>query len=306
MSHRLLDALRRVRKALKASMPYVRKREYRLLRQRHDALIDAFTASARPASEAGIDWIKPFSDVPGGEVCLFVTYAAQPELKPHVLHHLAALLNAGFAVVLVINTELERRAIAVSPALADRLAACLVRENTGFDFAAWAHAYALGQGFPAATRLLLVNDSVVGPLDDAAYAEVLWRLRASTADLVGLTENAVPHRHLQSYFLAFGPRALQSPVFKAAFMGMRSLPTKELVIDAYETALTRQLVQAGLAATSLFPPLYNDPRSADDTMIRWQALIDAGFPFVKASLLNSKTQGSAARQRIPPALLLHR
>jgi len=306
MSSRFLDALRRVRKALKASLPYVRKREYRILRQRHDALIDAFTVGAKPASDAGFRWIKPFGDVPGGEVCLFVTYAARPELKPHVIHHLAALMDAGFAVILVINTDLDHSALSIPSGLTERLAACLVRENVGFDFAAWAHAYALGQGFPAATRLLLVNDSVIGPLDDAAYAEVLRRLRAAAADLVGLTENAVPHRHLQSYFLAFGPRALQSKEFRAAFLGMRSLPSKELVIDAYETALTRQLTQAGLSGVALFPPLYSDPRSADDTMIRWRELIDAGFPFVKASLLNSATHGSAARERIPAAWLPQR
>jgi lipopolysaccharide biosynthesis protein len=303
MVNDFINAFRRFRKALKAKLPYVRKREYRILRVRHDALIDALTVGARPASDAGFSWIKPFDGVPGGEVCLFVTHAARPVLKPHVLHHLTSLVGAGFAVVLVINTDLDRSALSIPPALAGRLAACLVRENVGFDFAAWGHVYVLGQGFPAATRLLLVNDSVIGPLDDQSFAEMIGRLRSTAGDVVGLTENAVPHRHLQSYFLSFGPRALQSDALRAAFLNMHSLPTKELVIDAYETALTRQLSLAGLSVSALFPPLYNDPRSADDTLIRWRELIDAGLPYVKASLLTSTKEGNAVRATIPAVLL---
>jgi lipopolysaccharide biosynthesis protein len=105
----------------------------------------------------------------------------------------------------------------------------------------------------------------------------------------------VPHPHLQSFFLAFGPRALGAPVLRAIFDGMHALPTKELVIDAYETVLTRQLAAAGLTATALFPPLYDDPLSADDTLRRWRELVDAGFPFVKASLLRAGPQAEQVR-----------
>lgn len=299
----MLDFVRRARKGLKASLPYVRKREYRILRERHDALIDALTVEARPARDAEFTWIKPFGQLSGGEVCLFVTYAAQPALKPHVLHHLASLASAGFAVVLVINTDLDRNSMSIPPTLVDRLAACMVRENVGFDFAAWGHAYALGNGFLNCSRLLLVNDSVIGPLSAEAFSALILRLRQSSADVIGLTENALPHRHLQSYFLCFGPRALRSEVLHRALMGLYCLPTKSLVIDAYETALTRQFERHGLVTAALFPPLSRDSRSADDTLIRWKELIAAGFPYVKASLLASPRHHAAVRAILPSDLL---
>jgi len=137
---------------------------------------------------------------------------------------------------------------------------------------------------------------VIGPLDERAYATLIERLRASDADMVGLTENRTPHRHLQSYFLAFGPRALASHAFHRALLGMHSLPTKELVIDAYETSLTRQLEHTGLRAEALFAPLYDEPRSGDDTTARWRELVEAGFPFVKASLLRDPRRAAA---RVP-------
>ena len=300
---RFRDAFRRVRKAIKAHLPYVRRREYRLLAERHDALIAAFTTEARSATEAQVAVLKAPDPSHAGEICLFATFAPAPELKPHVHAHLRSLAGAGFAVVLVANTDLDLRSLRLDPALLDRLAGCIVRDNVGFDFAAWGHAYSLGGGFPQCSRLLLANDSVIGPLDEDSFAALIGRLRASTADMVGLTENRTPQRHLQSYFLAFGPRALASAAFRRAFAGMRSLPTKELVIDAYETSLTRRLERAGLRAEALFPPLYDEPRSGDDTTARWRELVDAGFPFVKASLLRDPRHAEAVRSVVPAALL---
>ncbi len=300
---RLRDALRRVRKALKARLPYVRRREYRILSNRHDALIGAFTTGARLATEAHVVLLKAPEPSLSGEICLFATFASTRELKPHVRAYVESLVEHGFAVVLVANTDLDRSSLGIDPGLLDRLAGCIVRENVGFDFAAWGHAYSIGQGFARCSRLLLANDSVIGPLDGSSFTALVDRLRGSAADIVGLTENRTPQRHLQSYFLAFGPRALGSEAFRRAFSGMRSLPTKELVIDAYETSLTRQLERAGLRIASLFPPLYDEPRSGDDTMARWRDLVDAGFPFVKASLLRSPRHADAVRAVVPAYLL---
>jgi hypothetical protein len=300
---RFRDAFRRLRKAVKARLPYVRRREYRILSERHEALIAAFTTGARAATEAKVAMLKAADPSLAGEICLFATFAPAPGLKPHVPAHVESLAGAGFAVVLVVNTDLDPGGLRLDPALLDRLAGCIVRENVGFDFAAWGHAYSLGQGFPRCTRLLLANDSVIGPLSGPAFDALIGRLRASSADMVGLTENRMPHRHLQSYFLAFGPRALASDAFRRALLGMRSLPTKELVIDAYETSLTMQLEHIGLRAEALFPPLYDEPRSGDDTTARWRELVDAGFPFVKASLLRDPRHAEAVRAVVPAALL---
>jgi lipopolysaccharide biosynthesis protein len=300
---RFRDAFRRVRKAVKAHLPYVRRREYRLLGERHDALIAAFTTEARAATEAEVVLLKAPDPLLAGEICLFATFAPTPELKPHVRAHAESLARAGFAVILVANTDLDRRSLQIDPALLDRLAGCIVRENVGFDFAAWGHAYSIGRGFAQCSRLLLANDSVIGPLSEGSFAALIDRLRKTDADMVGLTENRTPHRHLQSYFLAFGPRALGAEAFRRAFAGMRSLPTKELVIDAYETSLTRQLERAGLSAAAPFPPLYDEPRSGDDTTARWRELVDAGLPFVKASLLRNPRHAEAVRTVVPAHLL---
>ena len=197
---RALDMLRHARRALKARLPYVRRREYRILRRRHDALIDALTVDARAATDAKIHALKPLPADLAGEICLFVTHAREPQLKPHVVAHARALQQAGFHVVLMVNTDLALDKITVDTALLPSLAGCYARCNEGFDFAAWGHAYALGNGFPNCDRLLLVNDSVIGPINAQHFDGLISRLRETPGDVVGLTENSLPHRHLQSYF----------------------------------------------------------------------------------------------------------
>ncbi|MDP3031887.1 MAG: hypothetical protein Q8N33_07400, partial [Rhodocyclaceae bacterium] len=186
---RLPDLFRQIRRAIKARLPYVRRREYRILRHRHDALIDTLIATPRQATEAEILVIKPLEAVLAGEICLFVTHATMPELKPHVRFHIECLVEEGFKVVLVVNADIDATSIVIDPPLRDLLTAAFVRENVGFDFGAWGHAYAIGNGLPGCTRLLLVNDSIVGPLDREMFGKLIARLRESTADVVGLTQD---------------------------------------------------------------------------------------------------------------------
>lgn len=297
------EAFRHWRRALKARLPFVRRREWRRIEQRYLALLGFLAAPVRLATEARLLTVKPLVEPLRGEVCFFVAFAAGPALKPHVEVHVEHLRRAGFRVVLVVNTDQRLDQVVLPPALLERLEAAHVRENVGFDFAAWAHLWALGGDLSGCSRLLLVNDSVVGPLDGAQFTRMVERLRASKADLVGLTACRSPLPHLQSYFLSFGARALASPVLRRFLSGVRVLPTKELVIDAYEATLTQQLEAAGLSTEALFPAQSDGPHSPDDTTFRWSLLLDAGFPFIKGSVLRSRRQAALARAMVPDNLL---
>jgi lipopolysaccharide biosynthesis protein len=275
------DRLRSWRRALKAKLPYVRRREYRVLQRQYADLIDALDAP--PAASAAWQWIKPVQGALEGEVCIFVTHAERAEIKPHASEHVAFLAATGLQVVVVANSDLD--ALAPDPALLARVRGLALRANAGYDFGAWAHALALLAPVSAWTRLVLVNDSVVGPLDAAAFARLMSRLRASEADVVGLTEALAPARHLQSWFLAFGPRALASGAVAERFARVRNWPAKKQVIDVHETRLTAQLEACGLRAEALFPSIRGDVRSSDDTSLRWAELVERGMPYLKTRVI---------------------
>jgi hypothetical protein len=296
----LKEAWRTWRRQFKASLPYVRKREHRVLQQKYANLIDAVDGLATPANVAHITALQALNADLSGEVCFFVSFASQPDLKPHVDTHITRLLDAGFAVVLTVNTELPAQDIRIPPALAQRLSGVLIRENTGFDFGAWAHTHSLcadgGIDTAGWTRLLLVNDSIVPSTHEGHFAQMLKRLRESPAALVGLTESLMPQRHVQSYFLALSGLALRHGFVQNSLQRMLNFPTKSQVIDVYETRWPGLLQAQGLRCEALFPCLSTDPLSSDDTSLRWAELLQVGFPYVKTRVLDGLSAGE--RQRL--------
>ena len=304
MATKFTDAFRAWRRDLKARLPYVRRREHRILQRKYNELIDCLGWTAAPATEARLHAIKPLVQDLAGEVCFFVSFAPEPRLKPHVKRHIRHLLDADVRVVLILNTDLAPGQFVIDAGMLNELSGVFVRENTGFDFAAWAHLYSLCEAPQHWTRLFLVNDSIVGPLDSQHFHQLMERVRRSSADVVGLTESQSPLRHVQSFFLVFNATALRSPVVQRVFGRMLSLSTKAQVIDVYESRLTQVLTRNGLRCEALFAPLSNDPHSSNDTAFRWAELIRAGFPYIKTSILD-RFAGSAKLAAVVPAEFLN-
>jgi hypothetical protein len=308
-----------LRKKVLAYTPFVRRRRHdrivaklwqlvkeetdRGLRQK-EALGFLFLARPPLASTARIVTRIPPVSATTEELCLFVTHAAGADLKPHVADHVEALLDAGIQVVLITNTDLDPSSLRIPPALAARLWGCLIRENVGYDFGAWAHAYGLIDAKSIRRRLYLVNDSIIGPLDLVAYRKLLQRIRESTADLIGLTCNPDPREHLQSYYLVINEHLLRAPVFDE-FMGtVVNMPTKQNVIDCYEICLTAFLERKGFVAAAMFPNLcYEKHLHRNDTVWKWRELMQCGFPFVKSGVLAQSAMADEARRLLPARYL---
>ena len=301
----LSDVWRTWRRQFKARMPYVRRREHRVLQQKYAELIEAVDGQARPATpatSAQVHAAQPLNPSLSGEVCFFVSHAPHADLKPYVVAHVSRLLDAGFAVVLTVNTDLPLDSIQIPSALAQRLSGVLIRQNIGFDFAAWAHTWALcaARGLEVARwkRLLLVNDSIVPSANQTHFSQMLERLRSSPAALVGLTESLKPQRHLQSYFLALNQDALNSAFVQSRLQAVLNFPTKSQVIDVYETRWTGLLQAQGLRCEALFPALSHDPLSSDDTSLRWAELLQRGFPYIKTRVLDQLSIAERARHGV--------
>jgi lipopolysaccharide biosynthesis protein len=169
---------------------------------------------------------------------------SKPHLKVHVKIHIEHFLKLGIEVILIINTDLPSHQLEIDPGFVKQLSGVWVRENTGFDFAAWAHAYSIyKEYFHTVKRLYLVNDSIVGPLNTQNFESMIQRVKASTADHVGLTQNIEPIQHLKSFFLVFNESALRHTEVKYFLENILNLPTKHQVVTLYETHLTNFLIE---------------------------------------------------------------
>lgn len=293
---RLQQGLRTWRRSLKARLPYVRRRELRKVEARADQLARELIATPDLATSARLDtlFLRPAA---GREVCLFVSHAPVPRVKHHVRVHIRAFRAAGFEVLLVLNTPHAATQFTVDDELAQLCRGVFVRENKGFDFGAWAHlAQSVDLG-PTVERVALVNDSLLGPVDLAAFDRLIDRIRHSSADVLGLTRNLALQPHLQSFFLVFQHAALTRGLFTSTMRVVRNLRTKDDVIGLYENYLTTHLQASGLRCEAVFPPLSDDPHRANDTLFRWEALLHQGFPYVKVSLLADPATRAQARMQ---------
>ena len=215
------------------------------------------------------------------EVALFVTYSPNGELKPHVLHYVQSLRREMISVVLIINAE---HPLEVSGAgLLPHVDGLFVRQNKGYDFAAWAHVLQMHRELFEARIVYLINDSLIGPIDQSEFSDLINKIRANEADVIGLTENLEICWHLQSYFLAFRERALHSAAFDEFMKSIVCFEDKRDVIREYELRLANILKAAGLDCEPLF-------RARGPTICaigHWKELLESGFPFVKTQVISN-------------------
>lgn len=250
---------------------------------------------ARRISAARYVMPKPLQAV-GGEHAIFVAYAATGMLLPFVRPFLRMLRDEGVAVSLVVNTD---RPVALDDDLLALVASAMVRENKGYDFGAWAHMLRLAPQLYGADCLYIINDSIVGPSNEAAFADMMIKVRQNKADLLGLTETLERGWHVQSYFLRVSAPLLQSYAFQLFVSSIAVIADKDAIINAFEVPLARRVAEAGFTVDSVFKV----DEARNPTLFAWKRLLAAGFPFVKQSLLRNSfehlnTDGLAREMRL--------
>jgi hypothetical protein len=212
------------------------------------------------------------------EVTLLVTHASGGRLRPHVLPYMRQLKGAGLSIVLVVVADHPLEMLDEEIATASTI---IVRDNAGYDFGAWAHAFKLCPTLFGTRLLVMTNDSVISTSDTAIFQAMVDRVRASKADISGLTANHEYGWHVQSYFLAIKRKALLSSVFRDFIKNIRRIDDKDQVIREYEIPLASKMQQGGLTVDVL----YQGPYPNNPVIWSWRELVEMGFPFVKLLLL---------------------
>jgi hypothetical protein len=187
--------------------------------------------------EPGID----LSPTAPNRIALYVHYSASGVVSDMVLRQLEVYRDLGFRTVF----------ITMSPDMPEeywqaarcRSALAVHRRNFGLDFGAWKDVVnrALGQ-WPEPEELLLVNDSVLGPLRplDPDLAD----MRAAGDGLFGMLESWQKGAHLQSWFLLARGRAAVDDL--SGFLRTLKLShSKWLIIRRSELRLSRYMRERG-------------------------------------------------------------
>lgn len=211
-------------------------------------------------------------------VAVFVHFSPDGELSAMVHRQAKIYRRLGFAVVLVSNSpQFPEHAWQE----ARQVAAVVVhRRNRGLDFGAWKDLVPVARArWPQADELLLVNDSVLGPIRD--LAPLFAALRDRGAGFYGLLESTQGGPHLQSWFsLARGTKAVAD---LAAFLTrLRLSRSKWIIIQRGELRLARSMRAAGNSVSAVYS--YQDLvcMALDDPEQR--AYLDRAVPHIVAGV----------------------
>ncbi|MBI1172349.1 glycosyltransferase [bacterium] len=224
----------------------------------------------------------------GAEVCLFVIHAPLGTVCDYTAEYVRALKSNNIAVLICMTTDTMNMPVdAAVLSMADGL---VVRQNGGFDFAAWRDMLHL---FPEAwrsERLYFVNDSLIGPF--APLDEMIADIRETNAGFFALSECTVGGYHAQSFFFGWNRLNLSSAPLREFWERVEVERDKTQVIIKYEHTI------APMSATLPDPTvqivygmqrvLGGDPSeisNVNPTHHGWRRLLKNGFHFVKTDLL---------------------
>jgi Rhamnan synthesis protein F len=185
----------------------------------------------------------------GPQVALFMHFDRRGAVRPQLLEYMRELKENGRDVVFVSNSgKIRPEAL---KAVQEVCVTAIIRKNIGYDFGAWRDAIDY-LGLPRADtqEVILANDSVFGPL--LPLGDTLRRLNYAKADIWGLTESWQTRYHLQSFFLAFGPKALRAEAWGKFWDSVRPVPLKAYIVREYEIGVTHAMMKGGLSCAAIW------------------------------------------------------
>lgn len=223
----------------------------------------------------------PAFEPAGPRIAVVVHWSDRPELSRSVQELLAQFTAADYRVVLVSAAE------CAEPLVFSRggLDAVTVfrRPNIGYDFGSWAsllHAY---PEVLQAPRVILANDSLVGPFD--SLAPILQGFEECPTDIWGITGTTQDAAHLQSHMVGYKDGVLAEPVLRRFWNDVRVERSKRELIWRYEIGLSQLAYAEGYLLAAHFPWNWVTSLGGNPTSAGWRRLILRGFPFVKRELV---------------------
>ena len=182
-------------------------------------------------------------------VAVFMHFDRHGRVSAPAINYIEQLAANGFSVAFVTNSG--KLAPTAQAALRKICVAIFVRRNTGYDFGAWRDVIkALDLPASDTKELIIANDSMYGPLRQ--LDRMLAQVDYAEADIWGLTESWQYRYHLQSFFLAFGEKALRSPAFGKFWNDVIPTPFKTFIVREYEVGFTQKMLKAGLKCRAIW------------------------------------------------------
>lgn len=221
---------------------------------------------------------KPFD-----RLAFVATWSPKAGLSRSASHLIGELQMIGYQVV-VCSTSTDPKPETPYPGeMLDFDEVTIVRRpNLGYDFGSWAVLANLYSHLLGADKVLMVNDSLLGPF--APLNDALADFETTSADVWGLVESGQVTDHLQSFFRGFRYGCLAEPTMREFWQSLRVIDDKPMLIRAYEYGFSSLLKEWNFSADCFVDYRGITGRRHNPTIAGWRRLLDAGVPFLKREL----------------------
>jgi hypothetical protein len=216
-------------------------------------------------------------------VAVVASYAIEPPASRSLIALITEFEAEGYTVVLVRASDTVHRPVwpdtsTISPIV-------IAKPNIGYDFGSWATALAVFPEIASVQRVILANDSLLGPF--APLSTMIADFEQSSSDVWGATDTTEYFPHLQSYLLGFTGGVLAHRAVRSFWRHIRVIADKDAIVVRYEIGLSRLLAREGFLSRPWFHHDRIVPEGGNPTTVGGSRLLAAGFPFVKRILIEN-------------------
>jgi hypothetical protein len=233
------------------------------------------------------------------QVAVVAQFSRTPRMTRSLLTYTRQLAELGYRCVIVSACESEGPLR--WPGELPASTVVLRKPNLGYDFGSWAVALDRYPDIASAERVILTNDSLVGPF--AEVAPLFELFHETTADVWGATDSWQAGHHLQSYLLGIRGGGLAERPLTEFFRDVRVEASKVDVVRRYEIGLSHLLVSEGYSLTAAVRAHSLRVGADNPTLAGWRELLDRGFPFVKRMIIDDPSVAPGA-DRLADVVLL--
>lgn len=220
-----------------------------------------------------------------GRVAFVASYSEKAEITKSLATLVGELELGGYLVILIRGSS--STAPLKWPVGVSNNATIVRKPNLGYDFGSWATGMALFPDLVKESKVLLLNDSLVGPF--GTLKPMLDEFEGADCDVWGVTNSAAFAPHLQSYVLGFKDGILGEKALRDFWSRIMILDDKDEIIDRYEIGLGRLLAEEAMVCRAWFDSSVLVEGDLNPSVWGWRRLLALGFPFVKRQLITIPT-----------------
>lgn len=177
---------------------------------------------------------------------IFSHFDHENKIDDYVIYYLKSLKEISNEIVFVSTSQLEN---SEQIKLINICTKVIIRENIGYDFMSYkVGLLASGVEYKKFDQIILCNDSVYGSL--FPLNKMFIKMNKLKDDCWGIFKSFECKKHLQSFFLVFNKKIIDSNFLFDFFSKVIPLNSKNEIIKNYEIGLSTSLINANFCLNS--------------------------------------------------------